>query len=163
AGCIGSLLSLYRCAPSAATLAVLTQCGDRLLARAQPAAHGIAWVTEVPAVKPLAGFGHGAAGIAWALGELAALTGAERFRTAAGAGIAYERSLFCPKARNWPDLRDRAALGLPEGNGRATFVTAWCHGAPGIGLARLRALQHLDEGEARAEIEAALQTTLAQG
>jgi lantibiotic modifying enzyme len=42
-------------------------------------------------------------------------------------------------------------------------MTAWCHGAPGIGLARLRALQHLDDPEIRAEIDIALKTTLTQG
>ena len=42
-------------------------------------------------------------------------------------------------------------------------MTAWCHGAPGIGLARLCSLQHLDDAAIRAEIGTALQTTLAQG
>ncbi len=42
-------------------------------------------------------------------------------------------------------------------------MTAWCHGAPGIGLARLRCLQHLDDAAIRAEINTALQTTLDQG
>jgi lantibiotic modifying enzyme len=42
-------------------------------------------------------------------------------------------------------------------------MTAWCHGAPGIGLARLRSLPHLDDATTRAEISAALATTLAEG
>ena len=42
-------------------------------------------------------------------------------------------------------------------------MTAWCHGAPGIGLARVRSLAHLDDATSRAEIATALATTLAEG
>jgi len=163
AGCIGGLLSLDRCSPSAQTRAVAIQCGDRLLACAQAMERGIGWVTSIPASRPLTGFAHGAAGMAWALGELAALTGAERFRKASHAALAYERSLFSAEARNWPDLRKREELGLPGSNGQAQFMAAWCHGAPGIGLARLQCLRRAEEGATRAEIDAALRTTLDQG
>lgn len=42
-------------------------------------------------------------------------------------------------------------------------MTAWCHGAPGIGNGRLRSLPHFDNAEIRAEIDTALHTTLTQG
>ena len=42
-------------------------------------------------------------------------------------------------------------------------MTAWCYGAPGIGLARLRSLQSLNDPDIRVEIDTALQTTLTQG
>src|SRR5438094_1579388 len=42
-------------------------------------------------------------------------------------------------------------------------MTAWCHGAPGIGLARLSTIEQLDDPEVRGEIDAALHTTLNQG
>jgi type 2 lantibiotic biosynthesis protein LanM len=162
AGCLGSLLSLYRCAPSERTLATAVQCGEQLIARAQSMEHGIGWVSPIMP-RPLAGFSHGAAGMAWALLELSTVTGAERFRKAALAAITYERSLFVPEAGNWLDLREHEAVKQAgEGNQR-TFMTAWCHGAPGIGLARLHSLPHLDDAAIRAEIDAALQTTLARG
>jgi type 2 lantibiotic biosynthesis protein LanM len=163
AGCLASLLTLHQYAPSARTLAAMAQCGDRLLARAQPQDKGLGWVTPVPATGPLTGFSHGAAGVAWALLELAAVAGAERFRSAALAATAYERSLFCPGACNWPDLRYWGPPGQAPASAQAAFLTAWCHGAPGIGLARLRGLRHQDDPQARAEVAAALQTTLAQG
>jgi type 2 lantibiotic biosynthesis protein LanM len=163
AGCIGSLLSLCRCVPSDRTLAAAIQCGERLITRAQRMARGLGWVIAAAGPTPLAGFSHGAAGIAWALLELAALTGEERFQTAALAAIAYERSLFSPEAGNWPDLRDLKTPRQNEGNGQQRFMTAWCHGAPGIGLARLCSLQHQDDAAIRAEIDTVLQTTLAQG
>ena len=42
-------------------------------------------------------------------------------------------------------------------------MNAWCHGAPGIGLARLCCLPYLDDVEIRTEINTALNTTLSQG
>jgi lantibiotic modifying enzyme len=128
------------------------QCGERLLARAQPAGGGLCW--QVPVLGAVAGFAHGAAGIAWALLALFARTREERFRTAARGGIAYERSMFCAEAGNWRDLRD------PE---HVHFPTAWCHGAPGIGLARPFAVSLLEDEGIRADIATALQTTLATG
>jgi type 2 lantibiotic biosynthesis protein LanM len=163
AGCIGGLLSLYRCAPSEGTLAAAHQCGERLLARAQFVKEGVGWFTRVSNSRPLTGFSHGAAGMAWALGELAALTGEERFRMTALAAIAYERSLFSPQEGNWPDLRDRETIDQPSKNGAEKFVVAWCHGAPGIGLARLQSLPYLGDTATRAEIDTALKTTLAMG
>lgn len=163
AGCIGSLLSLYRCSPSERILAVAIQCGKYLIARAQPMEHGIGWLPKFGGTKPLTGFSHGAAGIAWMLLELATVTGEERFRKAALDAIAYERSLFRPEVSNWPDLRDFATTLQADNNNQHTCMTAWCHGAPGIGLARLRCLQHLDDTEIRSEINAALKTTMAHG
>jgi lantibiotic modifying enzyme len=42
-------------------------------------------------------------------------------------------------------------------------MTAWCNGAPGIGLARLSTLEQLDQVATRGEIDAALKTTLSHG
>ena len=98
-----------------------------------------------------------------ALGELADLTGEARFLTAERAAVAYERSLFSAEARNWPDLHDRNDLGPTGDTDQANFMCAWCHGAAGIGLARILSLGRLDESATRAEIEAALETTVARG
>ena len=163
AGCIGSLINLYHCKPSPTTLAAAIQCGDHLIAKAQPMEHGIGWILKNVGTKPLTGFSHGSAGIAWVLLELAALTGEERFRTTALEAIAYERSLFRPELGNWPDLRDFTDTVLQEKDNQYTCMTAWCHGAPGIGLARLRSFPYLDDAEIRAEINTALKTTLSQG
>ena len=163
AGCIGSLLTLYHCQPSLPTLSAAIQCGDYLIAKAQRMEHGIGWIVNGIGTKPLTGFSHGSAGIAWALLDLAALTGEKRFRTVALEALAYERYLFLPKVGNWPDLRNFANKVWAGKNNQHICMTAWCHGAPGIGLARLRALPHLDNPETRAEIDIALKTTLARG
>ena len=108
AGCIGALLALHACAPAVDALAVATACGDRLVSCARPMPRGVGWIPERVST-PLAGFAHGAAGVAWALLQLAAATGQERFRTTAQAAIAYERSLFSPESANWADLRPSSA------------------------------------------------------
>ena len=90
------------------------------------------------ASPPLTGMSHGAAGIAVALLELHAATGRSKFLEAARGAFAYEDSLFDPLMGNWPDLRATDEPGTaprPPSHGRA-----WCHGAPGIALARLRAV-----------------------
>jgi type 2 lantibiotic biosynthesis protein LanM len=162
AGCIMSLLALYRCAPSDRTLAAAIQCGDHLLTQAQSQTRGIGWVSPL-ALQPLAGLAHGAAGIAWALFELAALSGEVRFWAAACAAIAYERTLFSPRAENWLDLRERKSTDQALEEGERHYMTAWCHGAAGIGLARLQALPRAQDPELWLEIERALTTTQATG
>jgi type 2 lantibiotic biosynthesis protein LanM len=161
AGCLLCLLGLYRFLPSPHVLAAAIRCGEHLLVRAVPRQEGAAWKTRLPASAPLTGLSHGAAGIAWALIELAAVTGDARFQTAGLDGLRYERSQFDPKEGNWPDFRTKAH---DAGTSRC-FEVAWCHGAPGIALTRLRLLRH-DAGETAAlqeEIRAAVTTTCSRG
>jgi type 2 lantibiotic biosynthesis protein LanM len=162
AGCLGALLVLHQVAPSEETLAAAITCGEHLLARARPMAHGLAWPPHVPARAPLTGFSHGAAGMSWALLELAGRTGDARFRTPALDALTYERSLFSPTASNWPDFRLEEGATPPDG-APDEFFLSWCHGAPGIGLARLQALRHVKDPTLRTEIDAALIATLAGG
>jgi type 2 lantibiotic biosynthesis protein LanM len=142
AGFVLGLLSLNRRAPSRRALRAAVRAGDRLLDRARPAGPGIGWVTASSDVPPT-GLAHGAAGIALALLELADATGEERFRRAAAGAVAFERSVFRAAEGSWP------------GGGMA-----WCHGPPGIALARLA---HPPDAAARAEAETALATTVAHG
>jgi type 2 lantibiotic biosynthesis protein LanM len=165
AGCMSSLLALYKCKPNNDILAVAMKCGDRLIACAERMAHGVGWTwkDEMFEEKPLTGFSHGAAGIAMSLLELAAVTGEQRFATTAIAAIEYERSNFLPQEGNWLDLRNFADTVLADKDKQTACGNAWCHGAPGIGLARLRSLPYLDNPTIRAEIDTALRTTIAKG
>jgi type 2 lantibiotic biosynthesis protein LanM len=157
AGCIGALLSLHHLTGSPRSLAVATQCGERLIACGKPMNTGIGWSGRAIGETPLAGFSHGAAGIAWALLKLAAVTGADRYRSAAVAAIEYERSLFLPTGQGWLDPRRR------ETSEEGHIMTAWCHGAPGIGLGRLTSLVQIDDEKTQAEIRVALELTLMRG
>jgi type 2 lantibiotic biosynthesis protein LanM len=158
AGCIAALLSLYSVSPSQQTLAVAIKCGEHLLASARPMAAGLGWSIRGEQV-PLTGFAHGNAGIALSLLRLTALSGEEQFRQAARDAMAYERSLFSPTHHNWPDLRSSQV----GSNGQPSYMVAWCHGAPGIGLARLASLNLVSDRALSSEIESALRTTLTYG
>jgi type 2 lantibiotic biosynthesis protein LanM len=163
AGCIAGLLSLYTVSPSPDILELAIRCGDHLLTHAHPMREGIAW--KMPqAATALTGFAHGAAGIALSLLRLAAVSGAGRFHQAALAAMGYERSLFSPARQNWPDLRtistDDQDRHMSKQD-KQRFMVAWCHGASGIGLARLASLPFVDDAAIRQEIEAALLTTQA--
>jgi type 2 lantibiotic biosynthesis protein LanM len=162
AGAIAGLLGLHAVRPASAALDAARRCGEHLLAHRRPMARGVGWAMPLAGAVPLAGFSHGAAGTAWALLRLEAATGEERFRAAALEGLAYERSLYSPVERNWPDLRE----GHPDDGaeaGRPHFMTAWCHGAAGIALGRLASLPLLDDAEARREIAIAVETTVELG
>jgi len=153
AGALLGLLAYYEATGATAAREQAAQCGQHLLARqvASPAGPP-AWPTLGGAL--LTGFSHGAAGIAYACLRLYARIPDPAYLDAARAGIAYEQAVFVPAAGNWPDLR------LPVG-AQPTFMNTWCHGAPGIGLGRIAGLPLLDTPAIRAEIEAALQSTLA--
>jgi type 2 lantibiotic biosynthesis protein LanM len=166
AGCILTLLGIHHVTASPAALAVALQCGDHLLQHACQMPVGMGWKAPYQDL-PLAGFSHGVAGIAYSLLALAAASGEVRFKQTALEALAYERSRYVPAAQNWLDLRqdhEEAARDRQTGAGeRQKFMTAWCHGAPGIGLARLAALRYLDDAEVREEIRVACETTAAQG
>jgi len=78
---------------------------------------------------------------------------------AAGAALRYERGTFDAERQNWPDYRildDRPA-------GEPPLMVAWCHGAPGIGLARLATLGVPSAPDAEDDLQAALETTALHG
>ena len=154
AGSILGLLALYRTCHDESTLERATTCGNHILAKqSKGTVNNKAWLTIGETY--LTGFSHGAAGIALALLRLYETTGNRTFLSAALDGISYERSMFSAEAGNWPDHRE-----LPSTGGQLVYPCQWCHGAAGIGLARLGGLDILDDGNIRNEIDVAIQTTL---
>jgi lantibiotic biosynthesis protein len=134
--------------------------GAHLVGRAARTDKGWSWDTlGAPNEPHLLGFGHGVSGIAYALGLVAATTDRREFLDAAREGLRYERAHFRASEGNWPDLRSFVQAGP---TGEAPCMLAWCHGAPGIGFARL-ALHGLypDDASIIAEAETAVRTTAA--
>ena len=106
----------------------------------------------------LCGLSHGAAGIGWALLELFAATGDERFAAAGHGAFRYESSWMDNQSGTWPDLR----IGGQRRGGRrvpSPAIGTWCHGEGGIALTRLRALHLLGDDTCRPDAEVALATT----
>jgi type 2 lantibiotic biosynthesis protein LanM len=143
AGAILGLLRLHRDTGSRMALSRAIRCGDHLLAQPRSGTEGRrSWIGQEFRAQALAtngsdanrlahglnGMSHGAAGFAYALSSLAAATGRADFAAAASECIAYEDSTYDDTHHNWPDWR---------GSNAPTWPCQWCHGAPGIGLARL--------------------------
>jgi type 2 lantibiotic biosynthesis protein LanM len=159
AGMIGVLCSFFKATGFEPALEIANHCAEHLISKSRRLETGIAWETPVRASRPLTGFSHGAAGIAWALNEIGGLTGEQRLINASLDAIAYERSVFSSEAANWPDFRSDGAS-APTG---PVYSMTWCHGAPGIALARLMCLQYLDDPAVRADAEVGLETTIRGG
>lgn len=154
AGIVLALLALGR--PEAAS-----EVGERILGQAIRTDTGWCWPTPPPATEPpLCGMAHGASGIGLALAELAAATGEARFAEAATQAFAYERAWFDREVGTWPDLRELDWSRLHLGQ-RPPYPSFWCHGAPGMGLARLRSHQLGGDPLLLAEAAAAVDTATA--
>jgi class II lanthipeptide synthase len=158
AGAILALLGLHQLLDERAFLDQAARYGDALLASAEPSGDGLCWPATRQAGdrvrRGITGFAHGAAGVGLALLELYAVTGAKAYCEGAQAAFAFERLWFNDAAGNWQDLR----IGHRRGDS-ASFATAWCHGAPGIAISRLRAQSLLDDERAAQEARRALATT----
>jgi class II lanthipeptide synthase len=161
AGAIAVCLVLHDVWQDADPLTFAIRLGDELIERAVPSVAGISWKT--PAVRHmhnLTGFSHGSAGAGYALFELFSITREERYREAALQAFDYERYWFDSRAANWPDFRE-PALSVRSGKYAFSFANAWCHGAPGIALSRMRAYELSRDPLCREEAVIALQTTRA--
>ena len=128
AGAILGLLRLHRDAGSDDVLKRALKCGEHLLAQPRIGPQGRrSWKTSGPHLHALNGMSHGAAGFAYARASLATATDRQVFRDAASECIAFENSSYDATHANWPDFREAA----PH------WRSQWCHGAIGIGLARV--------------------------
>jgi type 2 lantibiotic biosynthesis protein LanM len=163
AGCIGSLLSLYKVTgwDKAASLAI--RCGERIISRATGMEKGVGWFTRIETHRPITGFSHGASGMAWSLIQLASATNHPRFLETALDAMVYERSHFDPDAGNWLYAGDPAPNTKAWSDGSLGLSVAWCYGAPGIGMARLAVLRCFDDNLIRSDLSAAVNTTLKKG
>ncbi|MBU6391467.1 MAG: hypothetical protein KGJ87_09895 [Planctomycetota bacterium] len=75
----------------------------------------------------------------------------KRFKSAALEAVKYERSVFSEEQGRWPDFR----------SGRNLYSACqWCHGATGIGFARIGMRDTDDHSVISGEIEIAIARTL---
>jgi type 2 lantibiotic biosynthesis protein LanM len=153
-GAAGALLALLAIGAEGAESAwVRERIRDlaRRLVAAQATTGGDAGAWPTADGRTPAGFAHGAAGVAYALTRAREVVGDAGIMDAVRRAHRHERRVFSPAAGNWPAAHEGGTVSL----------LAWCHGAPGIGLARALGLPVLDDGGIRGEIAAALRATLA--
>jgi len=155
------LLGLHAAAGDERLLAKARLLGDHLLsARASVGGAPRAWSRlQMP---QLAGFSHGAAGIALALTRLFAETRDVRYLEAALEGVAFEGTLFSSSHGNWVDRRpDLRVAGTADE--APIYSMQWCNGAPGIALARLAMSEHTGSSALQVDLAAGLEATHAYG
>ena len=170
AGAAFGLAALYRARPSGRVLDLIRAAADHLLTSQRPWGAAASWLPADAAAtgvttRPLAGFGHGTAGISAALLTMAGLLGDDRCVEAAEQGFDYERELFDHAGGHWRDVRHLPQAGEVEVEfdgalARLDRPVAWCHGSPGIGLSRLRASSRLDVS---VDLQAAVADTMHEG
>ncbi len=153
AGAVAALPILTAWLSDESLIALAMKLADQILERGDRSPEGLSWSTAKSVRRNLTGHAHGTSGMAYALLELFAATGVDRYRQAAEDALAYERAWFDSDQQNWPDFRETRSPG--------TFQTSWCHGAPGIALSRIRAWEVVGDPRYQDEARAALRTTRA--
>ncbi|HEY2295389.1 MAG TPA: type 2 lanthipeptide synthetase LanM family protein [Thermoanaerobaculia bacterium] len=127
----------------------LREIGERLAARWAQVRDGRPEGRAADGAPPLGGFSHGAAGFSYALARAGEISGHPPLLEAARSAIAYEHGLYSPEQGQWRDLR-----------APGSFMCSWCHGSPGIALARASVLGTLDDATVRTDLERAVKATL---
>jgi lantibiotic modifying enzyme len=151
AGALVALLAVHAIGGDDRLIDVARRCVSRIrAAQIQTGPDRGAWLAGAEA-RPFAGFAHGAAGIAYALGRWAASTEDHDVADSIHAAWGFERRLFAEHGRAWPAIRR---------DGGRVVMTAWCHGAPGIALARALAPAAIADAGVADEIASAMGQTL---
>lgn len=131
AGALLGLLALHDATADASVLERAHACAGHLVGQQRPTRCGnAAWLTI--GGEPSTGFAHGAAGIAYALARYDAVVPDARARAAAARAMAFERADCLPAISAGTDN---------DGTRHPWHMLNWCHGATGIGLARLGTLR----------------------
>jgi len=146
---------------------------EKLLAGAHQGRQGLYWDRSPESITGLCGFSHGAAGIGLVFLELGHYFRNPTFDWLADQAFLHESRFFDREKKNWLDLRQGAYTDEDKKNfrqaylagdidffTRGTEMNAWCHGAPGIGLSRLRAFELKNETHFKREALTALEKTL---
>ncbi len=159
AGFILALLAVYQVGKEPRLLEMADKLGAALLRKAICSEDQIRWKSY--SNKPLAGLSHGASGYAVCFSRLYKSTGTKRYKEAVRKILHYETHLYSAENRNWPDLR---SIMVEQHQGHSAYSTAWSHGAPGIGLARLEILKcGIRDKQLLIDVENAVKTCLESG
>lgn len=149
AGCLKTLCKLYQISSSTEIMNKCIKLGEHLLDKRiiDPVSQKRCWISI--SGEPLAGYSHGAAGIGLSLLSLYEISGIEKFKDAFYETLDFENYYFVDSQKNWKDLRNK--------DGK--FQNSWCHGATGIGLARIEAYKILGDENLLKDIIAAIEGT----
>jgi hypothetical protein len=129
-----------------------------LISRIEIGRRGIYWNRSNETIRGLCGFSHGASGVGFVFLELGQYFQNNCFYWIADQAFRYENYFYNSERKNWPDFRVGYKSRNEKKNSEESFLNrnksmyvdpkytfAWCHGAPGIALARLRADSLLED------------------
>ncbi|GAA0891554.1 hypothetical protein GCM10009122_12330 [Fulvivirga kasyanovii] len=150
-GLTGTILGILHCYNLLHELFLLKRINsaiEKLVKEVKVSNYGCYWDEANMNILPLCGLAHGVSGVAFVLTELANYFNNPSFLFLAFEGRQYENSYYDKSLANWPDFRSqfrgnpntdisRYALGDKAHFEQRPPMTAWCHGAPGIGISRL--------------------------
>lgn len=131
-GCAGAIIVLAKLYSETANMKYLDVAevlGEKIWKNAKKQKEGYGIVSSNGDLPPLAGMAHGTSGYIMAYAYLFEKIPRTDYYERIIALLTYENSLFDSKIGNWRDLRK---------TGEKKNTIAWCHGAPGIALARLK-------------------------
>ena len=153
AGSILALMHLLSSTGDQRFLPVIDRELGRLINAAQSGKEGVYWDRDPGHISGLCGFSHGAAGIGFVLMEAGSYFNNPVLFEMADRAFAYEMSFFSEEF-GWPDLRkfyssetEKQVFYRQYQKGNFSFfsnfgqMNVWCHGAPGLGLSRIRAFE----------------------
>ncbi len=118
-------------------LDMAVEIGERLWERVEEWETGYGWTIRGEAA-PLAGMAHGNSGGILAYAALLERTKNAVYVERIGKLLVYENSLYSDEAGNWRDIRVQHAKGGHGEGEKERNMVAWCHGAGGILLSRLK-------------------------
>lgn len=134
---------------------------------------GVYWNRSKRFVRGLCGFSHGVAGTGFVFLQLGHYFQNEAFYWLAEQAFVYENYFYSSEHNNWPDFRRGAILPDKRTEYRhryeagdydyfitPNFMNAWCHGAAGVGLSRICALQLLKKTKYLKDLESAVDLTV---
>ncbi|RFS26889.1 hypothetical protein DVR12_03645 [Chitinophaga silvatica] len=153
AGILLSLTYLYSRSKDERLLEIVLTYIERILTNAHHNKDGIFWNRYKQQIRSLSGFSHGSSGIGFVLIEVGNYFDVDPLKEIGAAAFWYENASFNRNTCNWPDMRhgifdfDKDYPRFKTAYLKQEFdifnesgdTVAWCHGAPGICLARLRA------------------------
>jgi hypothetical protein len=171
-GTLLGLLLLHEASGEEWLLDCANAYAEHLVRKAHSGQQGLYWDRTHRQIRGLCGFSHGASGIGFVFAEAARYLGNDALNYIAEQAYLYEEQYFNPSVGNWADFRkgiyrdqDQQEHEENYQNGNMEFFTqggymnAWCHGAAGIGLARVRATELFGNPHYRTEADNAIAMT----
>ncbi|WP_100655774.1 type 2 lanthipeptide synthetase LanM family protein [Alteromonas flava] len=130
AGFIMSITQLYEIVPSPQLRQLIEKAQGHLVKNAKKNKFGVSWPTNKRSA--MAGMSHGNAGILLSLAKAFSITNNQSLLDTILQGLSFENSLFNENKLGWLTRIDHNS----KTEDSEPTMLSWCHGAPGILLAR---------------------------